>query len=72
LGILNPYNGNISKPLTQLLKNNCFKWGEEAENSFQRLKKAMSKTPVLIMPNFQQPFTLETDASENDIGAVLM
>jgi len=32
----------------------------------------MSSTPVLILPNFKEPFVIETDASDVGIGAVLM
>lgn len=32
----------------------------------------MTRTPVLGLPNFSQPFTIETDACNDGIGAVLM
>jgi len=36
------------------------------------VKIAMTRTPVLGLPNFTQPFTIETDACNDGIGAVLM
>jgi hypothetical protein len=61
--------GILSKPLTNMLrKGQIFIWTSVAEESFQALISA----PVLAMPNFALPFTVETDASDKGIGAVLL
>ena len=64
--------GVIAKPLTNLLRHKQFQWNPKAQTTFDELKIAMSHTPVLTLPNFQEPFTVETDACADGIGAVLM
>ncbi|GJS00904.1 putative mitochondrial protein [Tanacetum coccineum] len=59
---------SLSRPLTQLLKNNAFKWNLEAQLSFEALKKAMVEAPVLGLPDFNEPFVIETDASGVGLG----
>jgi hypothetical protein len=64
--------GIIYKPLHGLLKRDSFHWIEEHTTAFNTLKNKMCSPPVLAFPNFQLPFTLETDASGFGIGAVLI
>jgi hypothetical protein len=65
--------GIISKPLTDLLKTNVlFIWTPAHEESFQALKAALSTSPVLVLPDFNKVFCVETDASGLGVGAVLM
>jgi hypothetical protein len=64
--------GSISKPLTALLRLKQFVWTPEAQLAFDNLKIAMTTTPVLALPDFQETFTVETDVCQDGIGAVLM
>lgn len=65
--------GIISKPLTQLLKkHSLFIWTSEHDDAFQVLKTAMCQSPVLALPNFAKPFAIETDASNAEVGVILM
>ena len=55
-----------------LKKNSLFIWTSDHTRAFQALKSALCKSPVLALPNFAKPFTIETDASDVGVGAVLM
>lgn len=62
----------INKPLTNLLKKNViFVWTSDHEKTFVALKYALCVAPVLALPNFNKPFSIETDASGSGIGVVL-
>ena len=62
----------ISQPLTALLKKGVlFVWTLAAETAFQVLKQALISAPVLALPDFKEPFVIDTDACDMGIGAVL-
>jgi len=60
------------RSLTQLLKKDQFHWSSEAQKDFEVLKLDMTTTPVLALPNFNIPFTVETNVSSSGMGVVLM
>ncbi|KAL4284928.1 hypothetical protein GQ457_16G014540 [Hibiscus cannabinus] len=61
----------IASPLTDLLRKDAFNMTSAAAQAFSSLKQLLSSTPVLRLPDFTQPFTVETDASGTAIGAIL-
>jgi hypothetical protein len=64
--------GIIAKPLMELLKKDkLFIWTSIHESAFQALTTALSSSPVLGLPDFTQPFHIETDACGYGVGAVL-
>jgi hypothetical protein len=67
-----PHYALICQPLHKALKKNSFAWEEEQQLAFDKLKQVMSQPPLLALPNFSMPFTLETDACDTGLGAVLM
>lgn len=61
----------MASPLTQLLKKDALQWNDEATEAFGTLKKAMITLSVLALPDFNEPFTIETDAFRIGGGVVL-
>jgi hypothetical protein len=67
-----PQFSAVTAPLTALLKKDVrFEWSKETEDSFVRLKQVMADTHILVIADFQKPFTIFIDASDLAIGAVL-
>ena len=72
-----PYFNAIAAPLQKLTsskqsKNSPVLWTDEAERSFLKLREALTGEPVLqlVKPDF--PFILQTDVSDDSLGAVLL
>jgi hypothetical protein len=66
------FNG-ICAPMMDTIKKKqkYFKWTEEAERSFNTLKKKITKRPIMVLPNFEKTFQVRCDASGVAIGEVL-
>ncbi|GFU73429.1 retrovirus-related Pol polyprotein from transposon 412 [Trichonephila clavipes] len=63
---------NIARPLHKLTESKQkFQWTNECEDSFLQLKEALTSSPILIYPQPDKPFILDTDASNESVGAVL-
>jgi len=67
-----PAFADIARPLHKLTeKGQPFTWTKECDSSFHRLKEALASASVLAYPESEDPFVLDTDASNVGIGAVL-
>jgi hypothetical protein len=60
----------LAEPLHRLTgTTNEFEWSEDKESAFQSLKEALVHAVVLNYPTKYDVFVLDTDGSQNTIGA---
>jgi hypothetical protein len=63
----------IVRPMTALIAKKVeFKWTPECQESFEALKKKLTTSPVLILPDVHKSFSVYCDASYTGLGCVLM
>ena len=63
----------LASPLYALLKKDAvWNWTDECEKSFIQLKEALTKHPILRMPDLNKEFILITDASKQAISYTLL
>jgi hypothetical protein len=81
LGLANFYRkfvlgfSHIAWPLNQVTKGSGkskFVWSESQQKSFEEMKHHLCSTPVLSLPDVQQPVKIEIDASNYVVGVVLI
>lgn len=61
----------LAEPLTRLLRKDAFQWDALTSEVFAKLKKQLTTTPILALPDYSLPFIVSTDASGSGMGAVL-
>ena len=69
-----PQFADVAAPLTDLTKKNMpdnVQWTSDCEEAFQELKSALLQRPVLAVMDPSRKFVLQTDASDQGLGAVL-
>ena len=63
----------LAAPMTRLTQKEVkFDWDDRCEEAFQELKRSLTTTPTLIVPNRGQGYTVYCDASRVGLGCVLM
>jgi hypothetical protein len=64
---------HVLAPLTELAsKKKAFQWKEEQQKAFELIKKIMSRETLLSFPDFSKPFHIYADASDYQLGSVIM
>ena len=60
----------VTLPFRHLMKKGVsFVWDPACEDRFRRLKTMVQEFGLLAHPNFDQPFMLQTNASNHGLGA---
>ena len=63
----------LAKPMIALLEKNVkFAWLEKCQANFEELKKRLTTTPVLVLPDLSKNFLIYCDSSHQSLGCVLM
>ena len=69
-----PNFSSIAAPLSDLTKKGAptrVNWTSNCESAFRSLKEVLLLSPVLVNPDWDKPFILQTDASDRGIAGVL-
>jgi hypothetical protein len=67
-----PCCSDLLTPLTALTKKGSrFKWTDDCQHSFDKLKHLLTKQTVVAYPDFTIPFEIYMDASNKQIESVI-
>ena len=79
IGMVNHYRdmwahrSDILTPLSELTSLKVpFKWKPQHEEAFENMKKVIARETILAFPDFDKPFHIYTDASDYQMGAVIV
>jgi hypothetical protein len=79
IGMINFYRdvwkkrSHLLAPMTKLMSTKIpFKWTDEEQKAFDEIKNHISAESLLTYPNFDIPFDVYTDASDRQLGAVIL
>ena len=73
LGKFLPQLSDVSEPLRNLTKEqNQFIWSKVHKDAFKKLTQLIPEPPLLRYDDLEEEVTIETDASDYGLGAVLL
>ena len=79
IGMVNFYRdiwkqrSHLLAPMTKLMSPKLpFKWTDVEQKAFEEIKEHISSESLLTYPNFDIPFDVYTDASDRQLGAVIL
>jgi hypothetical protein len=79
LGMVNYYRdmwrrrSHVLAPLTNLISQGAaFLWGPDQQEAFDEVKQMLSRETILALPDFNKEFHVYTNASDYQLGSVLM
>jgi hypothetical protein len=62
----------VLTPLTALVSKNAkWQWTDVVQNTFDTMKRVISREVLLLYPDFSKTFVIHTDASNTQLGAVI-
>ena len=63
----------ILAPLTELTsKKSKWTWNDKHQQAFEQMKKVLCREVLIVYPDFSKPFVVHTDASDYQLGAVII
>jgi hypothetical protein len=63
----------LAKPMITLLEKNAkFVWSDKCQANFEELKRRLTTTPMLTLPDLSKSLSIYCDASHLGLGCVLM
>ena len=67
-----PKRSHILAPLTDLLGIKKYHWSDDCELAFKKMKALVCKETLLRYPDSNKPYYIKTDASDYQLGGVIL
>ena len=67
-----PKQAHKLSPLSCKSGNKNFYWTDKMDKAFLQMKAILSLDALIVYPNHNKPFHIQTDASDYQMGAIIM